>query len=131
MLHGKCTLKITIVANTFNNKLQEICNWFKANKLSVNASKTNYMVLGTHNSTAKFIDCNKVNNTTNVSQSNNYSHTEKVKIDIVLDNVSLDRVNSTKFLGVVIDENVTWKKHIDAISKTISRNVGMLKTLRT
>ena len=31
-----------------NNKLQEICNWFQVNKLSVNASKTNYMVLSTH-----------------------------------------------------------------------------------
>ena len=34
-----------------NNELQEIFNWFRANKLSVNASKTNYMVLGTHHST--------------------------------------------------------------------------------
>ena len=30
-----------------NIELQEICNWFQANKLSVNATKTNYMVLGT------------------------------------------------------------------------------------
>ena len=29
-----------------NIELQEICNWFQANKLSVNATKTNYMVLG-------------------------------------------------------------------------------------
>ena len=26
----------------------------------------------------------------------------------------------------MIDENLTWKKHIDAILKTISRNAGML-----
>ena len=31
-----------------NNELQEVTNWFKANKLSVNASKTNYMLLGTN-----------------------------------------------------------------------------------
>ena len=30
-----------------NIELQEICNWFQANKLSVNATRTNYMVLGT------------------------------------------------------------------------------------
>ena len=41
-----------------NNELQEICNWFQANKLSVNASEKNYMVLGTHQSTRKFIDIN-------------------------------------------------------------------------
>ena len=48
------------------------------------------------------------------------------KLKVTLDNVSLERVNSTEFLGVIIDENLTWKNHIDAISKTISRNIGML-----
>ena len=42
-----------------NNELQEICNWLQVNKVSVNASKTNYMVLGTHHSTRKFIDINQ------------------------------------------------------------------------
>ena len=42
----------------------------------------------------------------------------------------LNRVSSTKFLGVIIDENLTWKNHIDAISKTISRNIGMLTKLK-
>ena len=44
--------------------------------------------------------------------------------------MSLDRLNSTKFLGVIIDANLTWKKHIDAISETISRNAGMLTKLK-
>ena len=42
----------------------------------------------------------------------------------------LNRVSSTKFFGVIIDENLTWKNHIDAISKTISRNIGMLTKLK-
>ena len=33
--------------NCINEELKEVSNWFKANKLSVNASKTNYMILGT------------------------------------------------------------------------------------
>ena len=33
----------------------------------------------------------------------------------------LERSSSTKFLGVIIDENLTWKNHIDAISKNFSR----------
>ena len=40
--------------------------------------------------------------------------------------MSLNRVSSTKFLGVIIDENLTWKNHIDAIS----RNIGMLTKLK-
>ena len=40
--------------NLINKELSEIFNWFKANKLSVNASKTNYMMLGTSHTTNKY-----------------------------------------------------------------------------
>ena len=39
-------------------------------------------------------------------------------------------VKFNKILGVIIDENLTWKNHIDAISKTISRNIGILTKLK-
>ena len=44
--------------------------------------------------------------------------------------ILFERVSYTTFLGVIIDENLTWKNHIDAISKTISRNIGMLSKLK-
>ena len=34
--------------------------------------------------------------------------------------------SSVKFLGVVIDENITWNKHIELIESKISKNIGML-----
>ena len=30
--------------------------------------------------------------------------------DIILDDTKLQRLTKTKFLGVIIDENLTWKK---------------------
>ena len=90
---------IELQNDLINNELSQICNRFQANKLSVNASKTNYMVL-----------TNKPN--------------------IQLDDESLSRISSTKFLEVIIDENLTWRNHIDAISKTISKNVGILNKLK-
>ena len=90
-----------------NRELLEVSNWFKANKLSVNATKTNYMIMGTPKMTS-MID----------------------QTDIILDNTKLDRVTKTKFLGVIIDENLTWKNHIDGITKTISRNIGMINKLK-
>ena len=90
-----------------NKELLEVSNWFKANKLSVNASKTNYMIMGTPKMTS-MID----------------------QTDIILDNTKLDRVTKTKFLGVIIDENLTLKTHIDGITKTISRNIGMINKLK-
>ena len=99
-----------------NKEVQEICNWFQANKLSVNAGKTNYILLGTYHNTRKFIDINQDIDALNESESTNSRDFEKVKLNIKLDGVSLNRVSSTKFLGVIIDENLTWKNHIDAIS---------------
>ena len=113
-----------------NNELQEICNWFQANKLSVNASKTNYMVLGTHHSTRKFFEINQDINILTDSESSGSRDVEKVKLNVKLDGVALNRVSSTKFFGVIIDENLTWTNHIDAISKTVSRNIGMLTKLK-
>ena len=113
-----------------NIELQEICNWFQANKLSVNATKTNYMVFGTPQSTRKFIDINQNIDNLNDSELTSSSDVEKVKLNIKFDGVSLNRVSSTKFLGVINDENLTWKNHIDAISKIISRNIGVLTKLK-
>jgi hypothetical protein len=96
--------------NIVNAELKEVSNWFKANKLSVNASKTNYMVLGTPHMTAAV----------KIQQN----------LNIILDNTSLDRVDNTKFLGVLIDENLTWKCHIDCMSKTLSRNIGIMNKLK-
>ena len=84
----------------------------------VNASKTNYMILGTQYSTSKF-NMNQTHRPTTVSHTDSSSQYNKKILNIELGGVSLQRVSSTKFLGVIIDENLTWKNHIDAVSKTI------------
>ena len=95
--------------NIINVELDKVSNWFKANKLSVNASKTNYMIMGTPHMTSAEILQN---------------------INVLLDDTSLERVDYTKFLGVLIDENLTWKTHINCVSKTLSRNIGIMNKLK-
>ena len=36
------------------------------------------------------------------------------------------RKTSVKFLSVIIDENVTWKNHIEVVENKISKNIGVL-----
>ena len=91
-----------------NNELYEVCNWFKCNKLSLNASKTNLMLLGTAYKTKN----------ANVSRS------------IHLDGCQLTRITNTKFLGMTIDENLTWKPHIENVCKLCSRNLGVLNKVK-
>ena len=35
-----------------------------------------------------------------------------------------------KYLGVLIDQNLSWKYHIDSIVTKISKNVGLIAKLR-
>ena len=51
-------------------------------------------------------------------------------LNIILDSTCLDKVKFTKFLGVIIDETLTWKCHIDCVSKTLSRNIGIMNKLK-
>ena len=41
-------------------------------------------------------------------------------------NIEIKRENSIKFLGVIIDENLTWKYHIEVVENKTSKNVGVL-----
>ena len=42
--------------------------------------------------------------------------------EIYLDGCKLARVEEAKFLGITIDENLTWKKQIDDVCKRCARN---------
>ena len=35
---------------------------------------------------------------------------------MTFNNIEIKRENSVKFLGVIIDENLTWKNHIEVVS---------------
>ena len=107
-LYTVCSSQISTWTPKVVDTQCHVCvNWFKANKLSVNATKTNNMITGTPKMTS-MID----------------------QTDIILDNTKLDRATTSKFLGVIIDKNLTWKNHIDGITKTISRNIGMINKLK-
>ena len=47
--------------------------------------------------------------------------------DLEINGTQLNRVKFTKSLGVLIDENLTWSNHINAISKNISYGIGSIK----
>ena len=41
-------------------------------------------------------------------------------------NIEIKSENSIKFLGVIIDQNLTWKNHIEVVENKISKNIGVL-----
>ena len=45
-------------------------------------------------------------------------------------NVTLRSKNNIKYLGVLVDINLAWKYHIDAITAKISKTIGLISKLR-
>ena len=78
-----------------NGGLEQLQTWFSVNRLSLNISKTNYMIFGHRRKTADI--CVRIN---------------KEKINII---------NSTTFLGVVIDYKLNWKSHILSVRSKLSK----------
>ena len=96
-----------VTSDDINRELQKIYFWLYINKLSLNISKSKYMIF--HHSRRKI---------------------EQNTLNLKLHNIDIERVTSFKFLGIVFDENLTWKYHISMITKSISRSVGILCKLK-
>ena len=47
-------------------------------------------------------------------------------IDIVINDQPIKRVPTVKYLGVLIDENLKFKSHVNKVSGVISRNIGII-----
>ena len=92
-LEGKSYNKIISELNT---ELLKIKSWLIANRLTLNVSKTHYMIF--HRSSIKIID-----------------H------EIILNSNIVKRVTPTKFLGIIVDDQLKWKQHIDYITNIISK----------
>ena len=44
--------------------------------------------------------------------------------------VTLEHKSYIKYLGVLIDENLSWKNHLDCVITKISKTIGMIAKLR-
>ena len=50
----------------------------------------------------------------------------KPSVNLSIDGQPLSEVEKTKFLGVIIDNKLTWEHHIKYISGKIARGIGIL-----
>jgi exonuclease III len=89
-----------------NFELLKISTWLLANKLCINVLKSNYIIF--------------------CPRQQKYTQT----VPLILNGVNLQKVKSTKFLGIYIDENLNWKSHVDVVSSKISKTIGIMNRLR-
>ena len=102
ILNKKCHHLLEI---TVNNELNKVNEWMQANKLTVNYKKTNYMIFSKNNSFSGNIK---------LTMSNNF----------------LERVHEMKYLGVIFNDELSWKSHIESIRVKISRAYYILTKIR-
>ena len=48
----------------------------------------------------------------------------------MINNKEIEQVSSTKFLGLTINEKLSWKEHMNGILVTIQRNLGIIYKIR-
>ena len=108
---------ISIAASSFpelesalNTELAYLHEWLNVNKLSLNIAKTELMLIGSRQ---------RLSATTT-----GHSLTVQIK------GHEIDRVPHTKSLGVHIDQNLSWSKHVNESAKIVSSGIGALKRLR-
>lgn len=50
--------------------------------------------------------------------------------DVLIDSQKINHVKSSKFLGVIINESLTWTDHISIIKDKVSKSIGIIKCIR-
>ena len=93
--------------NVLNAELQLIQNWLQMNNLFLNTTKTEVVLFGTDARLA---------NVENFQVTIGHHH--------------LKRVLEYKYLGVVLDENLSWKSHVKYIISKAGKRIGLLGRVR-
>ena len=96
---------ISTLVKTVNGEWIKINEWLSANKLSLNVGKTKFSLF--HKSGKKY---------------SIPSHLPTLKIN----NHDIERVNTIKFPGVLLDDNLSWKEHIKYLENKIAKNIGLM-----
>ena len=82
----------------------ELVKWVNCNGLALNLKKTNYIIFS------------------------------RSKLDgdlsLTINNETIARKKEARFLGVIVDENLTWEKHILSVKQKMSRYVGIMYKLK-
>lgn len=90
-----------------NSELIKVEQWLNTNKLSLNYSKTNYLLIRPKTKSSN--SCN---------------------FNVNIRNLQIKQCHSAKYLGVILDENLNWKPHIQYLHKKLSRSVGIIAKMR-
>ena len=113
--HSKCILfaddttiyasghDITSLVTSINTDLLNVSEWFRANKLAANASKTSCIIFNNRNATS---------------------------LKLSFDSQNISPVNCVKFLGLLIDSKLSWSEHTEHVKSKLSKALYVMNSLK-
>ena len=97
------------IQSKMNNALEEVYLWTQNNKLLLNTNKTKVMVIGSRQRIQKLNENN---------------------LNVHIRSTTIECVSHYKCLGVVVDSNLLFSKHVERVALQIKQKLGILRRLR-
>ena len=88
-------------------ELQKITNWVNANKLTLNFAKSNIIIVSPKSNVNKLPDF--------------YNSSDELQVAIA---------NESKYLGIVVDKDLSFLYHIKKLVNKLSKSVGILNKVK-
>ena len=92
---------ITAIDEALNRDVDSVNNWLVYNKLTLNATKTEFMAIG----------------------SKQRLHTFPRPPHLTISRVPVNRVSTANPLGVYIEESLSWSSHIENLTKRVASGI--------
>ena len=92
-----------VLYETINKGLSAVNKWLKVNRLSLNIKKTKYMLITNSNITGAY--------------------------RIRFQNRTIKRTDTIKFLGIMLDDKLSFKDHISYVTGKLSRSTGIINRI--
>ena len=104
-----CSAKdIEELCNDLKTEGKNIAEWMRQNKLSLNTNKTEYMVIG---------------------HKRRINHIQG-EINVEINGEKIQRAHEVKYLGVTIDENLSWNKQYKKLKCKLKSGLSSLRKLK-
>ena len=91
--------------NEINDEIEKIAIWLKVNKLSLNVQKTRLMIFH-----------------------RKQKHIQN--LNILINGINIERVESFNFLGIILQEALSWDSHVTLVKTKISKVIGILYRIK-
>jgi hypothetical protein len=109
------------LVNRVNIELNKLANWFRANKMAVNISKTKYIIFRPRGANIDLTNCGEiVYNDNEIGKP--YDPSKVTTLDRIYNNNPVKTSRSYKLLGMYLDEFLSFDEHINHMCNKIAQS---------